>query len=411
MPFTDSDLRALAPKDKRYRVAAGDSIFIDVYPGGGKYFVWKYRFPPGTKGQQRWYQIGPYGRGVGEWTLKKARDEKARLDLLRKQGEDPRALKADAKREFYKQAAVPTLEKVAEDYLRRSKNRQTTVSDYRNMLFNQVLPVLGHKSPVNRFEWNNGGRQKILNLKKGIEARGSLYQSDKCLMVMRSMFEHAIDCGWMQPPNPALGSKGAKSSHVAKHNPTLEWHEVPQLLEDLESKSKLGSFIVQSAVKMTLLTFLRVGSLVPTQWDEFDFKKGVWTIPGSRMKAKQDHHIPITNQIRDLLESLRRVNGEQEYVFYSPRGRTKSHIHPAVINTYLIRIGYKGLLTAHGIRAIPLTMGQEVLGFDSDIIQRQLAHAIGDKIRQAYDHSQFWEERKKFMVAWCDALTAEGLVT
>ena len=44
---------------------------------------------------------------------------------------------------------------------------------------------------------------------------------------------------------------------------------------------------------MTLLTFLRVGSLVPTQWDKFDFKKGVWIIPGSRMKGKRDHYIPI----------------------------------------------------------------------------------------------------------------------
>ena len=64
-------------------------------------------------------------------------------------------------------------------------------------------------------------------------------------MVMRSMFEHAIDCGWMQPPNPAFGSKGAKSSHVAKHNPKLERHEVPQLMEDLESERKFGSFIIQ----------------------------------------------------------------------------------------------------------------------------------------------------------------------
>ena len=306
---------------------------------------------------------------------------------------------------------MPTLEKVAEEFLTNSRNRASTVKDYRNMLFNQVLPVLGHESPVNRFEWSNGGRQKVLDLKRNIQARGSLYQSDKCLMVMRSMFGYAIDMGWMAEPNPAIGSKYAKSGHVAQHNPTLSWEQVPQLLEDLESKSKLGSFVVQSAVKMTLLTFLRVGSLAPTKWDELDYKRGIWTIPGSRMKGKQDHHIPITNQIHDLLESLRRVNGEQEYVFYSPRGRTKSHIHPAVINTYLIRIGYKGLLTAHGIRAIPLTMGQEVLGFDSEIIQRQLAHAIGDKIRQAYDRSQFWEERKKFMIAWCDALTAEGLIT
>ena len=182
------------------------------------------------------------------------------------QGEDPRAVKADAKREFDKQAAVPTLEKVAEEFLTNSRNRASTVKDYRNMLFNQVLPVLGHQSPVNRFEWSNGGRQKVLDLKRNIQARGSLYQSDKCLMVMRSMFGYAIDMGWMAEPNPAIGSKYAKSGHVPQHNPTLPWSQVPQLLEDLESKSKLGSFIVQSAVKMTLLTFLRVGSLAPTKW-------------------------------------------------------------------------------------------------------------------------------------------------
>ena len=248
MPFTDSDLRALEPREKKYRVATGDGLFIEVHPHGGKYFVWKYRYPPGRGGQQRWHHIGPYGKGSGKWSLKAARDERDRLDQLRKAGDDPRVLKADAKREVEKKAKVPSLQEVAEDYLNRSRNRSSTVNDYRNMLFNQVLPVLGHHSPVNRFEWYSGGRQKVLDLKKGIEARGSLYQSDKCLMVMRSMFEHAIDCGWMQPPNPALGSKGAKSSHVAKHNPTLEWHEVPKLLEDLESKSKLGSFIVQSAV-------------------------------------------------------------------------------------------------------------------------------------------------------------------
>ena len=229
---------------------------------------------------------------------------------------------------------MPTLEKVAEEFLTNSRNRASTVKDYRNMLFNQVLPVLGHQSPVNRFEWSNGGRQKVLDLKRNTQARGSNYQSDKCLMVMRSMFGYAIDMGWMAEPNPAIGSKYAKSGHVAQHNPTLPWSQVPQLLEDLESKSKLSSFVVQSAVKMTLLTFLRVGSLAPTKWDELDYKKGIWTIPGSRMKGKKDHLVPITNQIKDLFEDLRRVNGDQEYVFYSLTGRTKSHINPAIINPY-----------------------------------------------------------------------------
>ena len=72
------------------------------------------------------------------------------------------------------------------------------------MLYNQVLPVLGPDTPVNRLEWSNGGRQQVLSLKESIESRGSLYQSDKCLMVMRGMFDYAIARGWMQPPNSAL---------------------------------------------------------------------------------------------------------------------------------------------------------------------------------------------------------------
>jgi len=247
------------------------------------------------------------------------------------------------------QASVLSLQKVAEDFLERSWNRASTVKDYRNILFNQVMPVLGPDSPVNRFEWSNGGRQADLNLKKGIEARGSLYQSEKTLMVMRGVFERAIDMGWMEPPNPALGSEGAKTSHVAQHNPTLPWEDLPKVLEDLETKNSNWSFIVKCAVKMTFRTFLRVGLLVPIKWSEIDYKKDFWTIPASRMKNKQEHQVPLTNQIKDLIEDLRAVNGDQEYVFFSPRGRdTTAHINPAAINLYLIRLGYKEMLTAQG---------------------------------------------------------------
>ena len=411
MPFTDSDLRSLVPRDKQYRVAAGDGLFVVVYPNGGKYFVWKYRYPPGRSGQQRWHQIGPYGRGSGQWTLKAARDERDRLDQLRKAGDDPRVLKADAKRAVEEKSKVLSLQEVAEDYLRRSKNRPSTVNDYRNMLFNQVLPVLGHKSPVNRFEWYSGGRQKVLDLKKGIEARGSLYQSDKCLMVMRSMFEHAIDNAWMQPPNPALGSKGARSKHEPKHHPTLEWEQLPQFFEDLERNDPKGNFVVVSAVKMLFLTFLRVSSLSGLRWEEIDYKKGLWIIPAERMKTKQDHKIPLTNQIKEVLEKLHEVTGNEEYAFHTGMGKKYPHMDPSSINNHLIRLGYKGILTGHGVRAIPLTAGQEVLNFSPDVIQRQMAHAIGDKVRQAYDRAQFMKERKKFMIAWCDALVEQGLIT
>ena len=136
MPASDSDLRALQPRERKYKFSCGNALFVEVYPGGGKYFVWKYYFPPGRKGQQRWYQIGPYGKGPGKWTLKQARDEQARLDVLRKAGEDPRLLKSESKRELIKQATNPSLIKAAEGFLERSKNKP-----------NQVK----HIQPVNTF--------------------------------------------------------------------------------------------------------------------------------------------------------------------------------------------------------------------------------------------------------------------
>ena len=411
MPASDSDLRALQPRERKYKFSCGNALFVEVYPGGGKYFVWKYYFPPGRKGQQRWYQIGPYGKGPGKWTLKQARDEQARLDVLRKAGEDPRLLKSESKRELIKQATNTSLIKAAEGFLERSKNKPSTVKDYRNMLYNQVLPVLGPDTPVNRLEWSNGGRQQVLSLKESIESRGSLYQSDKCLMVMRGMFDYAIDRGWMQPPNPAMGSKQAKSKHKSTPNPSLEWGQLPKFFEDLERNEPGAAVVTLLAVKVLVMTFLRGGSLTPARWEEFDMKKDLWTIPAERMKTGREHQVPLSNQLKDVLDKLRQFNGEQEYVFFSPRGRTFPHVHRDSLNNHLKNMGYKGLTTAHGFRHLALTAGQEVLKVDHEIIQRQMAHTFGDKIRGSYDKSQMMEERRDFMVAWSDALLEQGLIT
>ena len=115
MPFTDSDLRALQPQSRKCRVSVGESLFVEIYPNNGRYFVWRHRFPPGKEGKLRDYQIGPYGKGPGQWTLKEAREERARLDVLRRQGEDPRSLKAEQRQTIQRTGAV-TFQKAAEDW-------------------------------------------------------------------------------------------------------------------------------------------------------------------------------------------------------------------------------------------------------------------------------------------------------
>ena len=164
-------------------------------------------------------------------------------------------------------------------------------------------------------------------------------------------------------------------------------------------------------MKVLALTFSRVGSLVPTKWEEIDLKKDLWTIPGERMKMGKDHFTPLTDPIKEVFDTLRSLNGDKEYVFFSPRGRVKPHICRDSPNHHLASLGYKGMTTAHGFRHLALTACQEVLKVDHEIIQRQMAHSFGDKIRGYYDKSQMMKERREFMVAWSDALVEQGLIT
>ena len=85
-------------------------------------------------------------------------------------------------------------------------------------------------------------------------------------------------------------------------------------------------------------------------------------------------------------------------------------MNPSSITNHLKNLGYSGILVGHGVRSIALTEGQQVLGYSAEVIQRQMSHVVGDKVRQAYDHSQMLDERREFMNAWSDALLERGLL-
>ena len=408
MPFTDSDLRALQPQSKKYRVSAGESLFIEVYPNGGRYFVWRHRFPPGKEGKLRDYQIGPYGKGPGQWTLKQAREERARLDVLRRQGEDPRALKAEQRQTIQRTGAV-TFQKAADEWLAStsSKLAATTLKDYKNKLQNQILPVFGKRS-IRAIT-----RSECLDFKRTIEARGARNQSDKVFGVLRQVFSYAIDHEWIPEPNPARSSRHAHSGHVSKNYPSLEWSDVPGFLADLTSNKGNGDLLTVASVKVLLLTFMRVGAVIPGQWSEIDWRGKMWTIPARRMKGRnltnQDHLIPLSQPLIDVLEFLREMTGDSAYIFQSPRGKSTEHIALETPNQLIKRMGYQGKLVAHGVRSMATTFGQDILKTPFHIIDLQMGHKPPGKVRQAYDKAQFIDERIVFMNRWGDLLIDTGL--
>ena len=70
------------------------------------------------------------------------------------------------------------------------------------------------------------------------------------------------------------------------------------------------------------------------------------------------------------------------------------------------RLGYgQDEMCAHGFRSMASSLLHES-GWNSDIIERQLAHLERNSVKAAYDRSMHLEERTKMMQWWADYLDA-----
>jgi integrase len=68
-------------------------------------------------------------------------------------------------------------------------------------------------------------------------------------------------------------------------------------------------------------------------------------------------------------------------------------------------MGYtSGQMTPHGFRAMASTLLNELGKHRPDIIEAQLAHKEGDKVRAAYNRAQYMTERRQLMQDWADYL-------
>jgi integrase len=71
----------------------------------------------------------------------------------------------------------------------------------------------------------------------------------------------------------------------------------------------------------------------------------------------------------------------------------------------LWELGHRGRMTGHGFRTLASTMLNEA-GFDSALIERQLAHEEANDIKVAYDRSKRPERRRLMMQRCADMLDA-----
>ena len=213
--------------------------------------------------------------------------------------------------------------------------------------------------------------------------------------------------------NPAWNLRGELIQPTVTSMATLDRKEMPDFLKKICVYS--GHPITKNAVFFLAHTFVRTKEMRFAKWEEFDLEDMVWTIPGERMKTRQnfkgqqpDHKVAITPQVVAILDKLREYNGEEMYVFATPNrsGKTVSlntrPRKPLSENAVLKAIeitGYKGRMTGHGFRSFASTQLNET-GFDPDVIEMQLAHIDSNRTRAAYNRAEYLEKRREMMRQW-----------
>src|SRR5262249_4834559 len=102
------------------------------------------------------------------------------------------------------------------------------------------------------------------------------------------ILSYATARGWRSGPNPAawrghlqLILPSVRKVRPIRHHAALDWREAPAFIAALREHDSLSARALQFAI----LTAARSGEVRGATWNEIDFERAVWTIPGSRMKA------------------------------------------------------------------------------------------------------------------------------
>jgi integrase len=154
---------------------------------------------------------------------------------------------------------------------------------------------------------------------------------------------------------------------------------------------------------LVAFTASRIGNAIAAEWTEFDLdsEAPLWTIPRSKMKAKDrkhDHKVLLGPTIAADLRTWRAVTGGRGYVFPSPTGR-KHVTHEALEKVLRVTLGYSGTHSVHGWRSSFSTLARDH-GFAKDVVELTLDHVTDSQTVRAYDRGERLEERKKLAMWW-----------
>jgi integrase len=356
-------------------------------PNGSK--LWRYRYR--WMGKQQTYSIGSYP----SVSLAAARQERDKAKKLLSEGLHPTQQRKSS-RLVMQLAHANSFKIVCLEYIQS----QSKIWDARyaerakRFMEADVYPKIGD------FPIADISSTQVLEILRSAEKRGSSSVAEKLRIWIGGVFRYAIATG-RASVDPTYPLRDALHLPPTEHATPLDKKRIPALVKALDAYEKNEPYLAVG-LKLLMLTFVRGSELRAATWDEVDMDNAEWRIPAVRMKSRQEHIVPLSTQALDLLLIIKKLTDGKRYLFPSAI-RPNQPISDPMWRIALTRIGFSGEISPHSFRATASTMLNE-LGYESDWIERQLAHVPRNRTRASYNHAQYLPERRRMMQEWADYL-------
>lgn len=379
----DVSIRTAKPKEKDYRLNDGNGLYIIIKTKGAKW--WRYDYT--INKTRKTLSLGVYP----DITLADARDEAEKLRNQKANSIDPSL----ARKIENSGAAENTFKAIAQEFIIHKHEWSDSHRRHITECFERdVYPWLGDR-PIKDLT-----PMEVLATLRRITDRGALETAARTKQFIGQAIRYGIATGRAER-DVTQDLRGALPSPLKSHFPAItEAKPLGQLLRDIDAYT--GSYTVRTALQLQPYIFARPANLAKAEWAEFDLEAAEWRIPANKMKMKETHIVPLSTQAIALLKDIQPLTGHQQHIFHSGQG-SAPHISRETLGAAIRRMGYQGQHTNHGFRTTASTILHEQ-GYNSEMIERQLAHADRNKVRASYNHAQHLPERRTMMQAWADHL-------
>lgn len=422
--LTDKAVRAMAAKEKPYKVADRSGLHLHVSPKGHKSWRLKYR----QNGKEQLLTLGAYP----EVSLADARAKRDDARKLLRGGKDPRHAAKRTKLVGENDGAL-TFEKAARRWheIQKIKWRPVHAGNVINSLEANIFPDLG-EMPMDEID-----KPTLLAVLRKLEARGSIETARRVKQRVASVYRF-VNAEGRNLANPALDIDDALQPlpPATRHPAFLDMSKIRAMLFDIDRAASHP--VTRLASRFLALTAQRPGMVRFIMWDEVtgvdweDAHKNTcdatWLVPSDKIKQERklrqdqsfEHPVPLSRQAVDTLRAVRYITGRSKYVFASTRFPHKPISENAIGYLYN-REGYQNRHVPHGWRSSFSTTMNELaerqsktdvnaLG-DRLIIDLMLAHTPKgmSASEMRYNRARYIPRRRELAQQWADMIMEGAL--